>query len=118
MHELKIGGSLLDEKPFAELIAAHKSLGGTKSPEQVGNFAVLINTLRSKWAGGGNQLQVLRVQNAIPMKCFWLAGVKDRQGDSAIANERGDPRDQSRHQVAIEGIQQVPHHHGGDWFLR
>src|SRR5258708_24273388 len=111
-------GSLLDEKTFAKLIAANKSLGGTKPPEQVGNFAILVNTLRSEWAGGGNQLEVLRVQNAIPMKCFRLASVKDRQGDSAIANERGDPRDQPRHQVAIEVIQQVQAQHGVECFFR
>ena len=80
-------GSLLDEKPFAELIASYKSLGGTESAEQVRNFAVLIYVLRSKRARGGNQLQVLRVHNAVAMKRFRLAGVEDRQGDATITNQ-------------------------------
>jgi hypothetical protein len=80
-------GSLLDEKTFAELVAPHKRLGGMKPPEQVGNFAVLKDALRSEWTGGRNQLQVLRVHDPITMKCFRLARVKDRESNSAIANQ-------------------------------
>src|ERR1700730_18408900 len=105
-------GSLLDEKTFPELVAPYKSPGGTESPEQVGNFAVLKDALRSEWAGSRNQLQVLRVHNPVAVECFRLAAMKDGEGDAAIANQRSDPSDQPGHQVAVEVIQHIPQQHG------
>src|SRR5580700_1369500 len=106
--QLRMGRSLLDEKAFTELVAPYKSPGGTESPEQVGNFAVLKDALRCEWAGSRNQLQVLRVHNPVAVEGFRLAAMKDGEGHTAIADERGDPSNQPRHEVAIEVIQHIP----------
>ena len=80
--------SLLDEEAFAKLIAPHERFGGAKPAEQIGDFAVLKNALRSERTRSGNQFQILGVQNPVAMKRFRLAGVKHREDNSAIANQR------------------------------
>lgn len=40
-RETLLGNDLADEKPFAELVAPNKCLGGTEALEQLQNLAVL-----------------------------------------------------------------------------
>src|SRR5229473_7409017 len=73
---------LLDEKCFAQLVAAHERFHCPVAAKEVLNLTVLINLLCREDNCRGNPLQRVRIRHAVALKSFRLLAVKHRKDHS------------------------------------
>ena len=99
---------LLYEEGLSKLIPAHERLHGAESIEQILNFAVLVNFLgRTKYVCR-NDLQRVRIRDAVTLKAFRFLAVKERENDSAWAEQLGQIRYGLFRQCGLQIIDQIP----------
>src|SRR5580658_4696252 len=103
---------LLDEERFAKLISAHERLHSAESTEEVLDFAVLVDLLGGTQYGRRNNLQRVRIRNAVALKSFGLFAVKQGEDHTTGAKQFGEIRYGLFCQRGLQIIEQIPHQDG------